>query len=219
MFVPAKSDIHTVQDLRGKRVTGEYKAQLAVWFNITSILASANMGWNDVTVVPTANVVTGTDLLIEDRVDAALFALGAGKVKEANAKISGGIRFIPIDSSPQGVKRMQEAMPGTYPVLVKKGSTVGVTDDIMVEAYDCFITTSTNISDEAIANIVKTLYKAEDQIKAAFPPFRSFSRKGMAKPNVTIPYHSGAVKAYKELGLWTPELEAAQAKLLREAAS
>ena len=89
-FVPARSDIHSVEDLRGKRVTGEYKAQLAVWFNATSILAGAGMDWNDVKMVPTANVVTGTNALIEGRVDAALFALGAGKVREANAKIPGG---------------------------------------------------------------------------------------------------------------------------------
>lgn len=218
MFVPNNSPIRSIEDLRGKRVTGEYKAQLAVWFNITSILASAGMGWDDVKVVPTANVVTGTDLLIEGRVDAALFALGAGKVKEANAKIPGGVRFLPIHNTPDGVKRMQEAMPGTYPVRVKKGSTVGIADDIVVEAYDCFITTSTHMSDELIANIVKTIYKAEGQVQKAFPPFRSFSRKRMVRDNVTIPYHPGAVKAYKELGLWSPEMDAVQAKLLAQAA-
>jgi uncharacterized protein len=218
MFVPARSDIHSVADLRGKRVAGEYKAQLAVWFNTTSILASAGLGWNDVTMVPTANVVTGADLLIENRVDSTLFALGAGKVQEANAKIPGGIRFIPINSTPEGVKRMEEAMPGTYPVLVKKGSTVGVSDDIVVEAYDCFLTTGTEISDDTVASIVKTLYNAEDQVRAAFPPFRSFSRKTMVKANATIPYHPGAVRAYKELGLWTPEMDAVQARLLSEAA-
>lgn len=218
MFARANSDIRTVEDLRGKRISGEYKAQLAVWFNTTSILASAGMGWDDVQVVPTANVVTGTDLLIEDRVDATLFALGAGKVREANAKIPGGIRFLPINDSPEGIKRMQAAMPGTYPMLVKKGSTVGVLDDIVVEAYDCFITTSTHMSDEAIASVVKTLHKAEEQVQKSFPPFRSFKRTGMVKDNVTIPYHPGAVKAYKELGLWNAEMDAVQQKLLAEAA-
>lgn len=215
-FVPAKSDIRTVQDLKGKRVTGEYKAQLAVWYNGTSILAASGMTWDDVVMVPTANVVTGAQALIEGRVDAALFALGAAKVREANASISGGVRFLSINDSPEGIKRMQEAMPGTYPVPVKKDSTVGVPEDITVEGYDVFVTTSTHLSDEAAAAMVKAIYGAESELREAFRPFRAFARERMVKDNVTIPYHPGAVKAYKELGLWSAEMDAVQARLLSE---
>ena len=217
-FVPANSDIRSVEDLRGKRIPSQYKAQLAVWFNATSILAGAGMDWDDVKGVPTANVVTGTNLLIEGKVDAALFAIGAGKVKEANAKISGGVRFIPINSSPEAIRRMQKTMPGTYPLLVKANKRLSVLEDIRVEAYDVFIVTSTLLSDDAAVAVVKALHKAEKEVKAAFPPLRSFSRGRMVKKNVTIPYHPGAIKAYKELGLWSPGMDAVQAKLLSEAA-
>ena len=176
------------------------------------------MDWDDVKGVPTANVVTGTNLLIEGKVDAALFAIGAGKVKEANAKISGGVRFIPINSSPEAIRRMQTTMPGTYPLLVKANKRLSVLEDIRVEAYDVFIVTSTLLSDDAAVAVVKALHKAEKEVKAAFPPLRSFSRGRMVKKNVTIPYHPGAIKAYKELGLWSPGMDAVQAKLLSEAA-
>lgn len=218
IFVPVDSDIKSIADLRGKRIPSEYKAQLAVWYNVTSILAGAGMSWEDVKGVPVPNVVAGTQALIEKRVDAALFALGAAKVREANAAISGGIRFLSIDTSPEGIGRMQEAMPGTYPLPVKKGSTVGVLEDITVEGYDVFISSSSQLSDNAAAALVKALHKSEAALQKAFPPFRGFSTQRMVKPNVTIPYHPGAIAAYKELGLWKAEMDAVQTKLLSEAA-
>ena len=47
---------------------------------------------------------------------------------------------------------------------------------------------------------------------------RGFSRQKMVKDNMTIPYHPGAIKAYKELGLWSGSMDAVQAKALAEAA-
>jgi len=217
-FVPVDSDIKSIADLRGKRIPSEYRAQLAVWYNVTSILAGAGMGWDDVKGVPVPNVVAGTQALIEKRVDAALFAIGAAKVREANAAISGGIRFLPIDTSPDGIGRMQKAMPGTYPLKLKKGASVGVLEDITVEGYDVFIASNTTVSDNAAAALVKALHKSEGALKKAFPPFRGFSTKRMVKPNVTVPYHPGAIAAYKELGLWNADMDAVQTKLLSEAA-
>ncbi len=215
-MVPANSDMRSVEDLKGQRVAGEYRAHLAVWYNVTSILASFNMDWDDVNMVPTANVVTGAQLLIEDKVDAAAFALGAGKVKEANATIPGGIRFLSINDTPEGIKRMQEVMPGTYPVKVAEGSTDGVREDITVEGYDVFLNTSKHMSNEAVAAVVRAMYENEKDIQGAFPPFRSFTRERMVKTNVTLPYHPGAVQVYKEVGLWNSEMDALQQKLIEE---
>ncbi|MFH1489736.1 MAG: TAXI family TRAP transporter solute-binding subunit [Pseudomonadota bacterium] len=217
-LVRADSGIRSLQDIRGKRVAGEYSAHLAVWYNSTSMMANAGLKWEDVKMVPTANVVTGCQALIEGRVDVAWFAVGAAKTREANAAISGGIRFLAIDPSPEAVKRMQDVMGGTYATLMKKGSAPGVLEDIYVQAYDTYIATGAKISDPAVAAVVKALYKAEKAIQDSFRPLRDFSRDKMAKENATIPFHRGAISAYKELGLWNARMDAVQAKLLSEAA-
>ena len=216
-LVRNNSGIKTLADLKGKRVAGGFKAQLAVWYNATSIMAGAGLDWDDVKMVPTANVVTGTNALIEGRVDATWFAIGAPKVREANAKIPGGIRFVSINTSPSAIAKMQSVMPGTYPLKVKKGPP-GVISPITVEGYDVFVVTGTHISDQATSTIVKALYNNEEELKASFRPFRGFSKKRMAKPNVTVPYHTGSIKAFKELGLWSQKMQGVQDRLLREAA-
>lgn len=218
MFVPKNSKIHSLSDLKGKRVTGRYTAQLAVYYNVGSILASAGLSWNDVKVLPVANVNQGVQALIEKRVDASLHAVGSAKIEEANASISGGIRFLSVDHSPEGAKRMAAVMPGTYPLLVKAGSTTGAITDSWVEAYDVFLTTGKGLSNEVGYRMAKTLWENADAVRKAQRLLRDFARDKMVKSAATIPYNAGAVRFYKEKGLWSPEMEKRQKELEKEAA-
>lgn len=217
-FVRANSGITSLNDIRGKRVAGEYRAHLAVWYNSTSMMANAGLTWDDVKMVPTATVVTGAQLLIEDRVDVSWFAVGAAKTREAHAAIPGGIRYLSIDPSPDAVKRMQDVMGGTYAVQMKKGAVPGILEDIYVQAYDTYITASSKLSDDAVSAVVKALYHSEKDLQGAFAMLRGFSTEKMVKDNMTIPYHPGAIQAYKDLGLWSGDMDAVQAKALSEAA-
>src|SRR5213079_914879 len=58
LLVRKDSPIKSVHDVRGKRMTGEYPAHLAVWYNMFGHLASAGLAWNDVKIIPVP-AVTG----------------------------------------------------------------------------------------------------------------------------------------------------------------
>src|SRR3990172_7249728 len=51
MLVKKDSPLKSVHDVKGKRVTGEYPAHLAVWYNMFALLASGALTWSDVRVV------------------------------------------------------------------------------------------------------------------------------------------------------------------------
>ena len=68
-IVRKDSPIKTLADVKGKRVTGEYPAQLAVWYNIFGALSNAGLSWNDVKVVPVPAVNEGVDALVQGRAD------------------------------------------------------------------------------------------------------------------------------------------------------
>src|SRR6266550_2322118 len=102
LIVRKDSPIKTIGDVKGKRVTGEYPAQLAVWYNVFGSLANGGLTWNDVKVVPVPAVNEGVDALIQGRADVTTHAIGSAKVKEAEASI--GVRYIPLDCSPQGAE-------------------------------------------------------------------------------------------------------------------
>jgi TRAP-type uncharacterized transport system substrate-binding protein len=46
------------------------------------------------------------------------------------------------------------------------------------------------------------------------PVFKEFSRDRFVDADTTLPYHPAAVRFYRERGVWTPQMEQAQQKLL-----
>src|SRR4029450_5345186 len=82
LLVRKDSPIKNVTDVKGKRMTGEYPAHLAVWYNMFGHLASAGYTWSDVKVIPVPAVNDGVDALVAGRADVTEHALGAARTKE-----------------------------------------------------------------------------------------------------------------------------------------
>jgi TRAP transporter TAXI family solute receptor len=212
LLVRKDSPIRTVQDVRGKRVTGEYPAHLAVWYNMFGHLASAGLGWGDVTVVPVPAVNEGVDALVQGRADVTEHALNSAKVKEADAAV--GVRHVSIDCSPEGEKRLRAAVPGYYPRWVKAGTAAAVVEDTCFIAYDLYLTAGKAVADALVEGTLSSIWDRVDKLPAIHPIFREWTRERAVTTEMTIPYHPAAVRFYKERGVWKPEHEALQQKLL-----
>ena len=212
LLVRKDSPIKTVQDVKGKRMTGEYPAHLAVWYNMFGHLASAGLTWKDVTVVPVPAVNDGVTALVNGRADVTEHAVGSAKVKEADAAV--GVRHVSIDCSPAGEKRLREAVPGYYPVRLKAGATTGVVEDTCVIGYDLYLTVGKGIPDQMVETVLKAIWERADQLPKVHPLLAGWKREHAAYADVTLPYHPAAVRFYKAQGVWTDEMEAVQQKLL-----
>ncbi|HYJ16139.1 MAG TPA: TAXI family TRAP transporter solute-binding subunit, partial [Candidatus Limnocylindria bacterium] len=112
-----KDGVKSVQEIKGKRVTGEYPANIAIWYHGYAALASAGLTWDDVKVVPVPAVNDGVDAVAQGRADVSIHAIGAAKVKEADAAV--GIRHVPVDCSAQGDARVRKAVPGYSTTTLK----------------------------------------------------------------------------------------------------
>lgn len=212
LLVRKDSPFKNVHDLKGKRVTGEYPAHLAVWYNVFGHLASGGLTWNDVKVVPVPALNDGVDALVQGRADATSYSLNAAKVKEADAAV--GVRYISDDCSPEGEKRMRQAVAGYYPRWVKAGTGTGVLEDICVVAYDLHIATGKAVPDAVVEATLRAVWDNVDKLAPLHPLFKEFKREGFVDPDTTLPYHQAAVRFYKELGAWKPEMDQVQQKLL-----
>lgn len=217
ILVKNNSDIKTMEDIKGKRVAAKFPAQLSIEYNIRSMMAASGLTWKDVIEVPVTNIIEGAQALVENRLDVTSIAISAAKTKEVDATIPGGVRFLSINDSPEGARRMAEEFQGSYPLLVKakEPGTVGILTDTVCQAYDVFIIAGTHLSDDAVYATTKTLYENEAEINKSHGMLKRFDTKSMVKPNVTAPYHDGAIKFYKEVGLWTAEMDEVQEKLLK----
>lgn len=212
LLVKKDSPLKSVHDIKGKRVTGEYPAHQAVWFNMYGALATGGLTWKDVKVVPVPAVNDGVDALVQGRAEVTTGALGMAKIREADAAV--GVRHLPHDCSPEGDKRLRQAVPGYYSRIVKAGTLPAVVEDTCAIAYDIYFATYKSAPDQVVNAVLKAIWDNEAKLKPIHPGFREWTNDRAVAPDVTIPYHPGAIKFYQEKGAWKKEMDEAQKKLL-----
>jgi TRAP transporter TAXI family solute receptor len=211
-IVRKDSGIRSIYDVKGKRMTGEYPAHLAVWFGQFGSLANAGFTWDDVKVVPVPAVNDGIDALVQGRADVSMHALGTAKLKEADAQV--GVRNITLDCSPKGEERVKKAMPGWYLVTLKAGTYHTIVEDTCVFAYDLYLISHKALPDTVVQIALKAIWENTDKLIPIHPSFKEWTRERAASAEVTIPYHPGAIQFYKQREVWKREMDEAQRKLL-----
>src|SRR5436309_2649830 len=212
LIVKKDSPIKTIGDVKGKRVTGEYPAQLAVWYNVFGSLSNGGLTWNDVKVVPVPAVNEGVDALIQGRADVSTHAIGSAKVKEADAAI--GIRYIPLDCSKQGEARIKKAVPGYYLSVVKSGSSTGIVEDTCAYTYDIYLVGHKALPDAVVQNVLQAIWVNIEKLPQFHPGFGEWTKSRAVDSEVTLPYHPAAARYYKESGAWPAKMDEVQKRLL-----
>ncbi len=202
IIVRADSGIKTGADLKGKRYPSEFTAQRGVLKVAEALLANAGLSYKDVVALPVPNTSRGNDDFIQGKSDTAMMALGAARLKQTDAQV-GGIRILPIDTSPAAMERMRQFMPLSYAYELKAGEMPGADGPIPIMAYDLLIVASAGTSDEIVYNTVKAMHAGKEKLEAITPVFRDFEPEGMYSNYKTLEYHPGALKFYKEAGLLT----------------
>jgi TRAP transporter TAXI family solute receptor len=199
VFVRDDSDIQTIADLKGASITYGFSSQVTLNRVLQALLATGGLTEADIEPVLVPNVVRGADDFSAGRVDAAFFAMGSGKVAEADAAV-GGLRFLPVSDAPEAVARMQAILPQAYVTKVQPvPNLAGVDEPINAMAYDYMLVAGAHVSDERVAEIVRLLHDNKDALAESFGGFRSFRPDAM-HVDIGVPYHDGAVAAYKVLG-------------------
>jgi TRAP transporter TAXI family solute receptor len=205
-WVQKDSPIKTLKDLKGKRVPGVFASQKIVGLLTTALLANAGLTWDDVKMVPVPNVLRNADDFAANRVDAFFFAIGSGKVREVGAKV-GGLRGLPVDPSPEAMARARKIVPVIYPLTVEPSkANYGILEPTIISANDFIFITSTKVSEDIVYQITKAIYGGKKAMLASFKPLgATFAQENMAKILPAGEYHPGAIKFYKEVGLWPPK--------------
>ncbi len=201
MHVRADSNIRTIADLKGKRVSSEFNAQKTIARIIEAHLANAGLSYKDVIGVPAPNVVRQAEDFKTGKVDVLFFALDSGAIKEASASV-GGLKVLEVNASPDAVKRIQAVLPGAYVIQVSPAPALdGIAKPTNLIAFDMVLNTSAKVSEDVVYKVAKAIYENKKDLVATFPPFALLSPQNMAKPIEGVSFHPGAIKFYKEAGL------------------
>jgi len=214
LMVAKDSPLKKISDLKGKKVAGKYPRS-SITLQTLALLANGGLEEKDVIMVPVHSPPDGVQAVIEGRAESSgTITLGSPIIEELNAKK--GARYLPLDPSPQLVEKMRKYFPG-YMVKVKEGpEAVGITGEQYLWAYDIYLATMAELPENTAYAITKALYENCKEFELVHKLLREWNREAFISKNIVIPYHQGAVKYFKEKGIWTKEMEEIQAKLLSQ---
>jgi len=214
-YVRKDSSVQTVADLKGKRIPTDFPGIPIVGLSSRAGLASAGLSYADIVKVPVSDLQAGNQAFMEGRTDAGWHAVRSPAVEEANARL-GGVRWISLDDSAEGAKKMGEVYPGSYPAIAKAGTAAGILKDVALLNNDIYLVSAKQLSDEAAYAVVKTLWENIKELWAAYPALASWRQERMVSKNAFIPYHPGAIKFFREKGVWDKSMDELQARLLAQ---
>lgn len=200
--VPKDSPIKTLADAKGKRIPCRFTSQIILAEVQDAMLASAGLTTDDFQCVPVSNYIKGQHLLPQGKVDIAMAAPTSGATKQDHAQLSsrGGLRLVPIEHSPEAIARIKKVFPEATSTIVEDKKNPSQYGDIAMIDYPFFLTAGAHVEEEVVYKVVKLMAGNKDFLKSSFGPFARFSKEAMYQKHDT-PYHPGALKAYKELGL------------------
>jgi TRAP transporter TAXI family solute receptor len=213
--VRADSDIKSIADLKGRRVTGIYSGQPVIRVLSGAALHAYGLSYDDVSVVPTVNVVQGVAAVVDGRAEAAWASPSMPQVRQAHAKI--GVRFLPMSGiTPQKEDEVRKkSFPSVYIDKFGGPQTPWLPANSPMLVQEMYLGSSTHASDDVIKTVLEALWNGEADLLKAHPVMRGFVNKAAVTQRPIVPYHPGAVAFYKAKGVWTKEAEAASVALLK----
>jgi TRAP transporter TAXI family solute receptor len=202
MFVRKDSPIKTIADIKGKRYPSQWSAFPNAIPLTMGIFATEGMSFDDVDGVPTTNIIRAADDFKAGKLDVGFFAVGAPKMAEVNSAV-GGIRFLSIDNTPEKLAKMQTIRPDYFINTVKPSPiNAGIAQPTNVLGVDVLIDAGAHVKDEVIQEFLAGIYPNKADLVKGHPLFRAFVPELMSRQYKVARYHPGAIKFYKEKGLW-----------------
>jgi TRAP transporter TAXI family solute receptor len=201
--VRTDSKMKTIADLKGAKAPVDFTSGRIFHYLSSMSLATADLTASDLKGVPTPNFVTGIKAFMAGRLDAAYFPLGAGIAKQAMATIKGGWRYLKMDCSKEAELKLQKIIKPGFIGKAKPGpkATGVVNNPQCLVNVPVTVVAGKHVSDKVVYSVVKTMHAGKKDLAKALGAFNRFNPKEMARAHPT-PYHPGAIKAYKELGIW-----------------
>lgn len=208
-LVRADSDIHTLDDLRGRRVSPSTAggANAGLWeavFKAAGIYDDIDWtygSWREV-----------YDGLASGGIDAIPVLLAAGErsglVEELESSVE--TRIIPIPE--EVIEEAQKINPGVMKSTVTPEQYPSLSEPMLMVAYAGILAAHPDVSEEAAYAVTKAVYENAEEIRRTGGPRLDLIRLDTATEYLIpqYPVHAGAARYFQEAGVWRDDLTIAE---------
>lgn len=193
----ADAGISTFDDLKGKRVNigNPGSGQRGTM----EVLIDA-LGWTtgDFALATELKAAEQSAALCDNQIDAMVYTVGhpSGSIQEATTACDSVL--VTVDGS--AVDGLINDNPFYRSATIPGGMYRGNDGDTMTFGVGATFVTSTDVSEEAVYTVVKSVMENIDDFKKLHPAFANLDPTEMATAGLSAPLHDGAAKYYREQG-------------------
>jgi uncharacterized protein len=203
-IVRAEADIHTVADLRGRRVAVGMKTSGMVQ-HAHNIFGVLGLSFADFTPVY-LDFAAGADALVAGEVDAQLQCPIPNKVMTELSECT-AVRVLPYAAG--DLDRLMQAVSFYRPVVMRKGAIRGLDEDVAQPAVVNILATHARVDEPVVREAAAAIVAGADELGRRNPLFSGLGelfdplrRQGVAALSFGgVALHPGALAAYRAAGL------------------
>lgn len=143
----------------------------------------------------------------DNTIDAGLIAAGAPLASVMELARDIPIRLIAVE--PEALKRLRDKYKNVVPLTIHAGTYAGISEDVHTYTLPQMWICRTDLSEDLVYNILKAVYGHPEERDAIHPMAKMYTPKNAFRgaPGVPVGYHPGAIKYYKEIGIWDKRAE------------
>ena len=194
----ADSGIKNFQDLKGKRVNigNPGSGQRG-----TMEVLMESMGWtkSDFTLASELKAAEQSKALCDNKIDAMVYTVGhpSGSIKEATTTCDAVLVTVDGPAVDKLVADNDYYRSATIPGGMYRGNP----NDTQTFGVGATFVTSSNVPDETIYVVVKSVFENFGSFRKLHPAFANLKKEQMVKDGLSAPLLDGAKRYYKEAGL------------------
>jgi len=202
-IAPAKGDVATIADLRGKRVVlGPAGAGFAYF--LEPILAAHGLTYDDMSPL-NATQAGAVDLLADGSAAAAFLGGAVPTASITQASSLRDITYVPFDR--EAVERLVTDYPFFDRATIPAGTYRGLDEDFSgLNVGSMHLVTSAAVDEELVYQVTKTIYENRAEVVEKHPAGKAINPNVVVR-NTGTEFHPGAIRFYREIGIW-PETSA-----------
>jgi uncharacterized protein len=189
------SGISTVMDIKGKKFSVGAPGS-GVEANARQILDVLGMTYNDFS----ANYLSfaeSSDSFKDKHIDGFLFTSGIPNAAIQDITATSALNFVSIPDDV--IKSITEKYPFFTAYVIPAGTYQGQTADVKTIAVNATLVVGSEVSEKVVYELTKALFANQAELATAHAKGKLLSLE-TAVTGISIPYHPGAEKYYKEVG-------------------
>jgi len=205
------SGIKTPADLKGKKFIGKRPALADLEMITHALLKAYGVPKDSLKILQTAETKEALEALKMGSADGAIIPAGLRSSTLLELAQSVDVTFLSISDDKMG-RILEELGPAFHEGVIPKGTYKGQMEDVKVPALLAEIAVRADFPEDLAYLLTKTLMESEKELANVHSVGKEWTVSNTLRPP-PAPFHSGAIKYFKERGLWSPALEKFQEKL------